>query len=65
MGNIPIKTKDLLSKIMIPSIILSAGYGKRLKPLTNNVPKCLVKINNIPILDFWINKLIKSNYGPF
>ena len=37
---------------MIPSIILSAGYGKRLKPLTNNVPKCLVKINNIPILDF-------------
>ncbi len=50
---------------MIPSIILSAGYGKRLKPLTNNVPKCLVKINNIPILDFWINKLIKSNYGPF
>tara|TARA_Y100001970_G_scaffold290205_1_gene423032 strand:- start:2506 stop:3195 length:690 start_codon:yes stop_codon:yes gene_type:complete len=50
---------------VIPSIILSAGYGKRLKPITNNIPKCLVKINNIPILDFWINKLIKSNYGPF
>ena len=50
---------------MIPSIILSAGYGKRLKPLTNNTPKCLVKINDVPILDFWIKKLIKSNYGPF
>lgn len=49
---------------MIPTILLSAGYGTRLKPLTNNTPKCLIKIKGETILDFWINKLIKANYGP-
>ena len=31
-------------------ILLSAGYGKRLKPITLNKPKVLVKIKNKPIL---------------
>ena len=46
---------------MIPSILLSAGYGTRLKPLTNKTPKCLIKIKDETILDFWIKKLIKAN----
>jgi mannose-1-phosphate guanylyltransferase len=39
------------------AIILAAGYGSRLKPLTLNTPKCLVKINNQPLLEIWLNKL--------
>ena len=32
------------------ALILCAGYGKRLKPLTNNTPKPLLKIKNKIIL---------------
>ena len=43
------------------AILLAAGLGTRLKPITNSIPKCLVKINNEHLLDIWINKLIKIN----
>ena len=33
--------------------LLSAGYGTRLKPITDKYPKCLVPINNIPLLELW------------
>ena len=33
--------------------LLSAGYGKRLRPLTKNLPKCLVPINNVPLIEYW------------
>ena len=38
-------------------IILAGGQGKRLKPLTNNKPKCMVKIFNKSILEHQINCL--------
>ena len=37
------------------ALILCAGYGKRLNPLTLNVPKPLLKINNITLLENSIN----------
>jgi len=43
------------------ALLLSAGYGKRLKPITNRIPKCLVPINNKPLLQIWIDLLIDSN----
>ncbi len=39
------------------SIILAAGKGSRLYPLTNNKPKCLVKYKNKSILSHQINIL--------
>jgi len=40
-------------------MLLSAGFGTRLRPLTNNTPKCLVEINGQPILQIWLEKLAR------
>ena len=41
------------------ALILCAGLGKRLNPLTLNKPKPLLEINNITILEKCINLIIK------
>lgn len=33
-------------------IILAAGQGSRLRPLTNNKPKCMVQYKNKPLIDY-------------
>ena len=33
-------------------IILASGLGKRLKGKTNKIPKCLVKVNGKPIIQY-------------
>jgi mannose-1-phosphate guanylyltransferase len=43
------------------SLLLAAGLGTRLLPLTVNKPKCLVEVNGVTMLDFWIRKLEKSD----
>ncbi len=35
-------------------LLLAAGMGIRLRPITNTVPKCLVSINGRPLLDHWL-----------
>lgn len=39
------------------AMILAAGYGTRLKPLTDRRPKCLMPVMNRPLLDLWLDKL--------
>jgi choline kinase len=39
------------------AIILAAGEGKRLRPLTDNKPKCLVEYQGKPILDYQLETL--------
>ena len=41
------------------ALILCAGYGKRLNPLTSSIPKPLLKINNITMLENCINVIIR------
>ncbi|MCH9657380.1 nucleotidyltransferase family protein [archaeon] len=41
------------------AIILAGGRGKRLRPITDYVPKPLVPINNIPIIEWQIKYLKK------
>jgi len=43
------------------ALILCAGYGKRLNPLTLKKPKPLITINNITLLENAINLLNKLN----
>lgn len=40
------------------ALLLAAGLGTRLQPLTNFLPKCLVPINGRPLLDYWIENLV-------
>ncbi len=42
------------------AMILAAGYGTRLRPLTNEKPKALIEIYGKPILELIILKLIAS-----
>ena len=40
------------------ALLLAAGLGTRLKPLTNYIPKCLVPIHGRPLLDYWLETLL-------
>lgn len=42
------------------AVILAAGLGSRLRPITNDVPKCMVPVNGIRIIDKQIDNLIKT-----
>lgn len=43
------------------TVILAAGAGSRLKPLTDHVPKCLLKVGVKSILEMTIENLLATN----
>jgi len=45
------------------AMILAAGYGKRMMPLTENVPKPLLKIGNESLIERNINALLSAGFN--
>jgi mannose-1-phosphate guanylyltransferase len=49
----------------LKAILLSAGIGKRLRPFTYDIPKCLIPIKGKPILQIWLEKLTSIGVNQF
>jgi len=41
----------------LKAVILAGGFGKRLKPLTNDRPKPMIEVSSVPILEWQIDWL--------
>lgn len=39
------------------ALLLAAGIGSRLRPITETIPKCLVPIHGRPLIDIWLDLL--------
>ena len=44
------------------ALLLAAGSGNRLQPLTDSIPKCLIEINGRPILERLIDNLYDNGF---
>jgi len=49
----------------VKAIILAGGVGKRLKPITDYVPKSLIPLDNIPIIEWQIRYFRKFGINEF
>jgi dTDP-glucose pyrophosphorylase len=52
-------------KLDIPAVIMAGGMGKRLKPITNIIPKALMPIGEKPILEIIIDRLNEIGINDF
>ncbi len=42
------------------ALLLAAGRGTRLRPLTDTLPKCLVRVHGRPLLDYWLELVFQG-----
>jgi len=43
-------------------LLLAAGFGTRLRPITESIPKCLVTIKGDPLLNIWMKSLNQISF---
>ncbi|CAN1606818.1 K24305 lea6; UDP-2-acetamido-4-(D-alanylamino)-2,4,6-trideoxy-alpha-D-mannopyranose hydrolase [Candidatus Pelagibacterales bacterium] len=55
------KKKLILSPKKYDVVIMAGGFGKRLGPLTKKLPKPLIRVNGVPILNRVISKVDNLN----
>ncbi len=53
------------SKLDNPVFLMAGGFGKRLRPLTNETPKPLLKVGSRPILETIMSQFIASGFYNF
>ncbi len=46
------------------ALLLAAGLGTRLRPLTDTIPKCLIPIHKKPLLEYWLRMLSDARVYP-
>jgi mannose-1-phosphate guanylyltransferase len=44
----------------VKAVLLAAGTGSRLRPLTDTVPKCMVPVAGRPMLDIWLDAFARA-----
>jgi mannose-1-phosphate guanylyltransferase len=55
----------MLQEVSVKALILSGGMGKRLRPITDYLPKALVPIDSIPIIEWQIKYFKKFGIKEF
>jgi len=45
---------------MMKAMILAAGFGERLRPLTETTPKPLLKVGNKPLIQYHVERLVSA-----
>lgn len=48
-----------------PVFVMAGGFGTRLRPLTDNCPKPMLKVGDKPILEIVLNSFIKAGFVNF
>jgi dTDP-glucose pyrophosphorylase len=56
-----INFRTIKSYLPIDAVIMAGGRGQRLQPLTNTIPKPLLKVGDKPIIEYNIDRL--ASYG--